>query len=61
MMSGAIYIVLPRHLFASNDALDKQEAEVSQMSEGQELSPACCQGIHMKPLRHLIKPSQLAA
>lgn len=29
MMSSAIYIVLLRHLFASNDALDEQEAEVS--------------------------------
>lgn len=29
MTSSAIYIVLLRHLFASNDALDKQEAEVS--------------------------------
>lgn len=33
MTSSAIYIVLLRHLFASNDALD----EVSQMSKGQEL------------------------
>lgn len=40
MMSGAISMVLLWHLFASNDALDKQEAEVSQMSEGQELRPS---------------------
>lgn len=44
MMSDAIYIIY----FASNDALDKQEVEVSeppQTSKGQELRPSAAAAV----------------